>query len=243
MKRIISIFIAASILITFSSCKAVLHLKMKDTVDKDVKLLERDDKTVIFIPMNHIGKESYFESVKRIVESARSENYNVFFESVYYQAGTSESKKDTLDRKIRKLIGYHITSSYKDDENKSYPNYLKENNYVMQTAENTGLKQGDILADLSINELIRLYEEDYGLIPLTECDFKTDLLEKYTCKKNRNLAPYAFLKTYRERNLIDRIIQSDNSKILVIYGAGHWYGVSRKLTNLGFKISKLNEKT
>jgi nucleoside diphosphate kinase len=213
-------------------------MAMKDSVDKSVRVLQNNNKTVVFIPVWHIGKESYYKSVKTQIDSLRKENFVVFYESVDYLPNTDKATKDTLDLKMRRILGYHITS-YKDNDNDSQPNYLKNNNYIAQSAENTGLKIGDINADMSINELIQAYEKKYGTILLNDCDYQTDLLDKYNCESIQAHYEYALLHTFRNRNLVNQITNTKAPKIVVLYGKQHWDEISKRLENKGFEISKL----
>lgn len=160
MKKITLAFALVLVLASFSSCKSILlKMAMKNSVDNKVSVIENQDKTVVFIPVWHIGKVSYYESVKKHIDSLRKENFVVFFESVNYKPKTNKAILDTLNRKMRRILGYHL-SSYKDDNNSSIPDYIKNSNYISQTAKNTGLKAGDINADMYINDLIKEYEKN-----------------------------------------------------------------------------------
>jgi hypothetical protein len=215
-------------------------MAMKDTVDKQVRVIEGKGKTIVFIPVWHVGKESYYKSVKEHIDYFRDEGYSIFYEGIDYEPGTDQATKDTLDRKMRKILGYHL-SSYNDQNNESQPKYLKNHKYSTQTARNTGLKIGDINADMSINHLMKVYESRFGKVELTNCDYQTDLLDKYTCESNQIVHQHAFLHTFRNIHLYKLINDSKYSKILVLYGRQHWKEISKKFDRNGFKILKLKD--
>jgi len=63
---------------TIIGCQTILiKLIAKKTVDKQVRVLENKIKesTIVFLPVIHVGKRSYFKSFKPIVDSLRKE-YN-----------------------------------------------------------------------------------------------------------------------------------------------------------------------
>ncbi|MFP2994752.1 hypothetical protein ABN763_02530 [Spongiivirga sp. MCCC 1A20706] len=233
-----SLLLSGLIAFLTTSCSVIFKMKQSDSIVKKVKVLENDTKRVVFLPVSHVGKKSYYESIKTMIDSLRNDNYTVYFESVSYQTELSEAKKDTIARKMRRILGWSLTSSYKDSTNKSMPKYIRNNDYVDQTAQNTGLKTGDKLVDIPQNRLIELYEQDYGTIQLNECDFNTPLNEKFKCKELQKHATRSFLITYRNKHLVRTIQTDENNKIVIMYGSGHWYDFSRRMYQEGYKLTQ-----
>lgn len=229
--------VTGSILV-FTSCSLALKASLKKSIVKEIKVLEKNDKKIVFFPVSHIGYNSYFESIKKEMDSLHNEGFAVFFEGVQYSDSINAIRKDTLQRKVRRIMGYHLSSSYKDSTNQSLPKYMSKNKLIMQTIENTGLKKGDRLVDMTIDSLITLYEIDFGKIKLNDCDFNTPLLEKFKCKDLQKHSRLAFLKTYRNINLVKEVLKETNTKIAIIYGSGHWYDLSRRFYTKGFKLTK-----
>ncbi|TXD52614.1 MULTISPECIES: hypothetical protein [unclassified Polaribacter] len=84
-------------------------------------------------------------------------------------------------------------------------------------------------ADVGLTELITAFEKKYTEIKLESCDYTYNLKDKnYKCKKSKKLVKkfkHEFVETYRDTSLFNKIIKSKKTKILVIYGASHYYGL------------------
>lgn len=199
------------------------------------------NKRVILFGMMHIGKPVYYESVRRKIDSLHSEGYVFFCESVGFPSGTDSLTIDTMSRKLRKLLGFHLTD-YLNTENKSKKPYNTKK-YISQIAETMGIdKYFDdcIHADLTTPELIRQYESDKGEIVLTEYDWQTPLLEKYKQRKSGDKTEYDMyyaIRTLRDKHLFEMIAESEHEKIAVLYGWAHIWKVSAQLRDsLGYVV-------
>lgn len=202
----------------FGGCVAV---KMNAT-KVNVKHLSYNKKTIVFIPMIHIGKASYYAHVKDQVDKWRDSGYVFLYEGV-------KSSKDTLDYlKWRKLSG---GISIKDD---SIVKMLNESiffNDLIKQPENAalGLKETDIWADVTNKLILEKYESSYGEIELDSCDYKTPVGVRYTCNSldTRRLRP--LVVDFRNNALFSNIHTCEQTKIAVVYGKGHYKGL-KKLT-------------
>jgi len=194
------------------------------------------DKEVIFIPMHHIGKASYYEAVKLAVLTYQQAGYTVFYESISY-ADEDPDSRDLYDKKYRYLVGRHpgYQKTYSGIFADTTANYQGKSNIIYQPSY---LKLGvdfnqAIKADIPKNELIDEYEYRYGQIPLTQCDSLTRLDQLYQCiggsLKEKNRFDKEFIMELRDQYLATLIDQSEENKILVIFGRAHYKNVVKQL--------------
>lgn len=228
------LFSVFSILLLFTSCTSILvNLITKDDINSNLLVYENQfEKKVVFLPMIHIGKEKYYQSVKTIVDSLRNQNFIVLYEGV-----SKEFSNDTILRKFRKVTGFHFTQ-YNDSANKSLPKALKNKKYVSQTRENTGIEKDDINADYSLDSLIYHYEKKYSEIKLSECDFTTALNSEYKCKDTVQYNKYHLLHSLRDDNVNKFLQKYIHRDIVIVYGKGHKYMIHADLRDNNYKIIK-----
>jgi hypothetical protein len=132
---------------------------------------------------------------------------------------------------MRKLIG--VSLNYDLDTDK-FPKFIRNGNYVLQNAENTGISlENDVNVDLSVEEIISGFEAKYGKIDLSDCDWETGLKETYNCSKAAN-SDYA-LETLRNNYISKKVIQTKDNKILMLYGQAHYKPIRDKLIESGFE--------
>jgi len=216
-------------------CKSLLvSIIVRSNVDKDVKVyLDSEQNKIVYIPTIHLGKKGYYNSIKRIVDSLRNKKYIVLYEGV----GVDTTDRGDIPRKFRKVVGFHLSGTYKDEENKSLPNAFKKDKYEAQTAENMGVdKNLDIRADYSLDSLIFHYEKKFGEIVLNKCDYETPLLSKYKCRDDKKYSEFDLLYIIREEKLYKSILENKENNIVILYGKGHRFGVHAFLRDEGYKL-------
>jgi hypothetical protein len=226
-------------LLAFTSCKRILVSIITDkSIDSKIRVLENKEtgKTLCFLPMIHIGKPEYYESVRKVIDSLRQEGYIVYYESVGYDEEPDSLTRDTIDRKVRKLIGFYFGSSYKDSSNNSLPKAITNSNYEMQDYKKIGVLETDKKVDLSIDSLIRRYEQDIKPIKLLPCDFETDLLEKYKCKDKEKYSDHSFYHTFRNDHITSEVLKSEDKKIMMVYGKSHWFSFWPRFNKNGYEL-------
>lgn len=214
-------------------------MMMDNSINSKIKILENHEtgKVLYFLPMVHIGKPEYYENVRKIIDSLHQEGYIAYYESVAYDEEIDSLTRDTLDRKVRKLIDFHLRKSYKDTDNKSLPKAMTKNKYIEQDYEKIGILKSDKHVDLALDSLIRRYEQEEKPIQLLPCDFETDLLDKYKCKDRKDYSDFKFIHTYRNEHIVSEVIKSEDKKIIMVYGKSHWvwfYGMFQKQ---GFQLT------
>ncbi|MFK8297104.1 hypothetical protein ACI76O_01780 [Capnocytophaga cynodegmi] len=237
-KFILIIFLAFSI----SSCQCLLLKTFGVTKSalKHKRVMVKGDREIIYIPMVHLGKQTYYDEVKAFVTEKRKQGYKIYYEAVLTDTvALRKGQLDTLRLKRRKLLGFHL-SNYSDENNKSMPKCYKK--YVGQTLDNTGVSQRtDTNADLRFEEIIARYEAKYGEIPLDECDYSTPLNAHYQCNPipnvHRSNSKYRFTQEFRNEHLEKLLIDSKDKKILLLYGESHWLqAIWPALRDEGFQL-------
>ena len=78
-------------------------------------------------------------------------------------------------------------------------------------------------------------KKTYSKIILDSCDYKTNLKEKYSCTMLDETSKKIFNKEIilkkRNENLVIKIRQNKNDKLLIIYGENHFEEVKKILEN------------
>nr|WP_314560779.1 lipoprotein [uncultured Capnocytophaga sp.] len=239
MKRILTLLLLAFAL---SSCNR-LFVKLYNTrpiIDKKVTW-RGEDREVIFIPMIHISRQAYYDQVKDFVTQKRQEGYTIYYEGVGMSDSLTAAQRDTVYRKARKILGFHIKGAYdKDGKNRSIPKYKR---YVGQNKANTGIDTiRDINLDMTLDKLLPLVATvggNDGKIELDECDYSTPLNAKYKCKKPKNWIEYryALSHTYRDNYIKETLIKAPHKKIVIVYGGGHKDAIGEAMKEL--KLEKV----
>jgi len=161
--------------------------------------------------MVHVSKPEFFEDVKTKLDSLRNNDFIVYYEGVGVVDSTKYSKEkyDTLILKTRKLFGFNFQSkTYSNKENESLPKAIYNDKYVAQSKGNIGIQEEDVNADVSVVEMIEVYEQKYGKIELEDCDFTTPLNSKYECDQSPNSSEI-MLKT-RNDTVLSRLFKDSH---------------------------------
>lgn len=233
MKKIIPILLIG--LCLYSCQTLLLKIISKKSITKQVKVLERkaDNRTVVFMPMIHVGKKEYFESAKPIIDSLRALNYKIYYESVVITDSITKEETILYEKKARKIMGFSF-----DNKEATEKSYGKPKKYITQDYNMMGLTQNDKILDLGINRIIDSIEKNNGVIKLSDCDINTPLNAAYKCENTLGDLNYAFTNTYRDPYIIDQVLKDENEKIVLIYGKMHWYSIYPDLIKNDFKLIK-----
>ncbi|MEO8770273.1 MAG: hypothetical protein ABI402_09320 [Ferruginibacter sp.] len=238
MKQPLLLSILIFVIFLFSSCYRII-LTSFGTLEKSVsvKKISNTKKEVVFIPMHHIGKSEFYEDVKKVIDSLRREGYTLYYEAVKVNKENDSLQSDTLRRKMRQVVGADpfaavANGGYLDTVNHTIFNkklrIIKKEHLVNQRSR---IKLGidtlrDTWADVYLSDLIPAYEKKYGNIVLTDCDFNTNLSDKYSCQGNKNSERKMYaLAGYRNEMIVDKILKDANTKIAIVYGSKHYSGI------------------
>lgn len=242
--RIKFIKITLGLLIIFSStsCNS-LWLKHSGVLDEkpELKVISNGQKTIVYLPLHHIGREEYYDDMSKKIDSLQSINYTVFYEMV------TTDLKDTSEyinyaKKFRKIQGdFGAGNGYLDTTNNMIYGSIKYDEKYKMMNQPKFFEMGvdslsAINADVKLEELISAFEKKNGTIKLSECDLKTRLQLDYTCetlnKKLKKDFNNNFTLGMRNENLAELITNSDSNKIFVIYGARHFKGMLKELKSI-----------
>jgi len=211
-------------------------------------------KTVVFIPMVHIGRASFYEDVREYISRFKSEGFIAFYEYVkrdslstltlsnddrkmYRQkSGQPNLPDDSLallvhKLKIKRMLRVLPDSSAYSSLVKQLP--IKGEIIFQPSYPSLGIGDDDVNVDLKLSELIAAYERQFGPIELEQIDFATPMNEPLPAhRKLKGSNTRAAILDERDINLATTIHQSSNQKILVIYGLEHMKGSFEKLRTL-----------
>jgi len=237
MRSLLVLFLVCSSL----SCSPLwMHFSGVLEEKPELKVLSHAEKEVLFLPIHHIGQESYYEEVKRITDSLDQQAYTILYEQV--STGLREMEDFILmAKKFRKLTGsFDAGTGYLDTVNHKIGSMDYDPKYqLMNQPDLVGLgidTATAIRADILLEDLILAFEKKHGTIQLDSCDLETDLESDYLCNASNSDLETDFRKNFilglRNENLARHIVQSESEKIFVIYGASHFKGLKKELAKL-----------
>lgn len=255
----------------YSSCRISTAISLAYKIRN--KKIEKNiwtngDKTVVFIPMIHIGKAEFYNDVKRNIDSLKQAGYAVMYEGIkmssfddsvknatynwvrkttsvktfYHDSADAEYvTNDIYKRKFRRFIGFNPDSG-------GYAHQLTKipfaNKIVSQPKlPQLGIDSNDIRADVSKNILVDVYEQTFGKINLDEIDFTRSLAADTDYPASSVLPKkktrYIILN-YRDTYLAGCIYLSKAKNIAVIYGGAHAKGTFKELKKKDNRWRTLN---
>lgn len=224
MNKTLSIVILSLTIALTTGCvrmKALTNMYNKD-VESQKYLF--GDKTIIFVPLIHFGQKTFYNSLTDSIKNWKTDGFTVFYEQIDSK-GMDSTKLNLCRLKWRKINGGSGTTR-KDFER------LKEmfkNKIVQPEYYQLGIDSTDINADIRFDELIDKYEQVYGEVRIDSCDYTTPFDSIYHCSEplKQNLTP--IVVEYRNEELSKRIITTELTKIVVIYGMNHMKGIKKIL--------------
>jgi hypothetical protein len=207
----------------------------KHGLEKQMKLKHPETgREIVMIGMMHVEKPEFFDEIRQYLDSVKREGYVVFYEGI--RNGNKEDadslRIDTILRKFRRVVGVDLDLFYSNEK-------LLSGKYTMQTLTILGLTtEKDINTDMTYNELITEYEKRYGEIVLSDYDWQTDLGEKYRRRKagKQKYSEYRMTNTIREDFVVEKVLNSSHEKIVLLYGAAHWYSLYPPFRDTGYEI-------
>jgi hypothetical protein len=234
------LFILSICCLFFQSCISYWAVKLTKMEQKKASLdrMYNGDKEVLFLGMHHVGLEMFYADVKRIADSLQKLNYTIIYESAASNFKEGDLRKDTNDKKFRKVMGLSLTKSgYYDTTTKkiagvvTYKGKYKlvnqwKNWEMMDTAEAKKV-------DLPMEDLIAYYEKNVKPIPLDSCDYVTPIHVAYPCNSMGLSTMKSFkrevVEKLRNKHIANYILQSNQKKFLVVYGLLHYKGIKEEL--------------
>jgi len=253
MKKLL-LFIVSCLLLSSCSSLIEMALERKGIFDEKAKLdiLSNEDKKIVIIGMHHIGKQSFYDDVRFKVDSLRNLGFDFLYETIKYDSDFPKEQQNLYDMKFRKFLGLHIgKEGYFDTITNKIAGRVKVDKEHKLVNQPRYHKLGvdsliDTKADLPKNILIDKFETKYGVIELEECDYNTPLGETYKCTiwkkrdKNRSEMNNYLIQDIRNEEIVNKIVNSKNNNIAVIYGKNHIEGVTKLLQKQDSTWVKIN---
>lgn len=203
-----------------SSCTVFNTFKYLNKKQINPIYISYENKSLIFVPIIHVGEERFYNSLKDSIETWKTNNYTVFYEQIIIEKEKISPDSMSylqLRRKARKIIDLSefTRKGYQESASRAFKNKTVQPEY-----SDIGITESDINADINLAELITEYERLYGTIQLDSCDLFSPIESNGTCRRlNNNLKP--ILYTYRNQELASQISESELNKIVIVYGASH----------------------
>jgi hypothetical protein len=242
-------------IIILTSCKSYIaneYFKSVGVYDNKIKLekLTYNDSEIIFFGMHHIGKNEFYDDVKKKTDSLLKEDYIFYIEGISSQFADKKNltKEDSIalieiSYKFRKILGKPLVAKnmesdyiklFKEKGIKIKENLIKQPSYLQ-----FGLSQKNaIITDLTVEKILENYEKKYGKVVLDSCDYDTKFYEESTCpRKSQKKFFDELIIQDRNNNIISHILKEKKTKIAIIYGKAHFIGIKDSLQKLGYKIA------
>ena len=124
-------------------------------------------------------------------------------------------------RKWRKING-GVTMNREDIEQLKI---VFKDGIVQPKWKDLGITESDFNADISLKDLITEYEDRYDEVELDNCDMETSFKNEYNCSKSTKNDLSPIILDFRNQNIVNLIKNSNDKKIVVIYGARHKKGI------------------
>ena len=171
------------------------------------------DKTVTFIPMIHVGTPAFYQAVAKKVKEWKEDGATLYYEFVDFDSLDEQNK-----RKARRLVG--ILPTPEMYEALSGSGYMGQNNDDFLGLVN----DKDVNVDVTAEELIQAYEEEFGPIEVTGEDATSDLSEMTI-----NILPgenvTMIIQGTRNQKVADAINNGPDADIVLLFGGAHGPGI------------------
>ncbi len=84
----------------------------KETTTK--KSYENKNRDITFIGTHHLGKEKYYNELKREIIDYKSQGYVVYYEILKTPTGLDSLTLDSVNRKLRRIVGFMPSVDFYD---------------------------------------------------------------------------------------------------------------------------------
>lgn len=209
----------------------------KHTLKQTVELIDSTgNKSIVLVPFVHVGSKEDYEKITYFIDGLKSNGYVTFHEGMYIPESLDSAELDLFYRKYRRILGsFHMIKarniSKHDDWIPQSTDMIRE--YMHLSTEN------DICTDVSIVEFVEYFEKEYGSeVTLTEYDMTCPLQDLTYNQKILPQSYWPMLKTiqnFRDKRLLEYVLNSDNHKIAVLYGSHHTCTLKFYLLERGYR--------
>ena len=219
---------------------------------------------VVLIPLVHIGTEKFAAKLKTYLDELKEDGFVTFNEGILRTRMLSDSteymtlkealellkeENDTMLLYEARLKERQINIRVPDwrDSIRQIPTYnpwldkwMRNPKYVHINYERYGATTDkDYWVDYTLGDMLSRYEAKFGEVVLTDYDYATP----FGCEYNRqdstvfhHIIDYQL--TFRDDNLMRRVVNAPFDKIAVVYGAGHMTNFHFRFEDYGFRKDK-----
>lgn len=219
---------------------------------------------VILIPLVHIGTEKFAAKLKTYLDELKEDGFVTFNEGILRTRMLSDTTKymtlkeafgllkeeeDTMLLYEARLKERQINIRVPDwrDSIRQIPTYnpwldkwMRNPKYVHINYERYGATTDkDYWVDYTLGDMLSRYEAKFGEVVLTDYDYATP----FGCAYGRqdttvfhHIIDYRL--SFRDDNLMRRVVNAPFDKIAVVYGAGHMANFHFRFEDYGFRKDK-----
>lgn len=215
-------------------CKSFLINKALEKVgvyddEVKIKIISNANKKIVFIPMKHIGTESFYDDVRAKIDSLDKQNHFFFYELVTGEEDSITSKK------FRKISGLpENDKGYLEILDSVFKKIKYKKKLIDQPKDQMELgfnKDKSKNVDVTLQQIIAHYEAENGEIVLEKCDYDTPINKMPKCsnvKLDKKKLDKSILD-FRNENIVREIYLNTSENLVIVYGENHYSGVLKIL--------------
>jgi hypothetical protein len=214
------------------SCDVFVSLRQLNQKQVRAKPLLYENKQLLFVPISHIGKKIFYERLRDSVKCWKKDGFVIYYEQIIKKKLADSSKiMDTIVLKYRKMAGGLLATRNYYGDALSDINKIFGGLAVQPVYDSLGIDSMDFNADITLDAVIKEYERLYGEVILEDFDYNTPKDSVYRHEPLKNDMD-AVIIDFRNRNLLKQLLESQNSKIVIIYGVRHIIDVRKELKKM-----------
>jgi hypothetical protein len=173
------------------------------------------NKYLYFLGTHHLGTKKYYDSIKLTIDSLHVLGYTLYYEGIF---DDTESKgfleRRMIIKKYTEIMGNLFNISHKNEAIAE-----KIDSLISQPKAEFFINDSlDVNADVSVSQIVEYYEETYGNV-------NEDITKQKKYKSIRN----NIVRDFREKNLAQKIINSNHEKIVILFGSNHKKNLTKLL--------------
>ena len=208
------------------SCNSIKEVSMIYNTEVKPTQVMLQDKSILLTPIVHFGQQEFYDNLRDSVVAWKGKGYTVFYEELNigpHERDVPVEEYEVIFRKFRKMTGGSPTREQYVELEETFEGGVSQPSY-----EFLGVDSTDFNADVTIKEFVEEYERLYGTLQLTPCDLNTPLDSTFTCGGvKENMKPV--IDDFRNEMLVKQLVEAEEKKIVVLYGAIHIKPVKKML--------------
>lgn len=232
-------FVSGFVIVAIAMLAAIAPVKSAfldlDLTEPAVTTFTNGNRIVRFVEMQHVAKPEFYQSVKALVISSKTEGFVLFYEFIdFYELD------DFGQRKVRKAVGFLpmpdiYGTIFEADTDDSI--VVQNNDLFLGLVNNL-----DFNVDLSAQEFLAAVENRFGTIKLDSSDHNTPI-DEFAPKPLTLPGLQDIVIEHRNELLARATAQSEYEKTIILYGAAHREGFFDAISRLekGWTIRADNE--